>query len=122
MISRERSCRRKLRHLNYLEALHHAAKVPRNETVVIYPCAYCAGLHVGHSATTPEADLLMRIARTERRIAQTKMAIENASSLTQEEVQRHRQRLRDLCAHVGRLKSTTKAIPSAPKSSEPLTA
>ncbi len=41
LISRERSCRRKLRHLNYLEALRHAARVPQNETVVIYPCAYC---------------------------------------------------------------------------------
>lgn len=105
MISRKRSCRRKLRHLNYLEALHHAAKVPRNETVVIYPCAYCAGLHVGHSAATPEAALLRRIARAERRIARTKTALVNALSLTDEEIQRHRQRLRDLRSHLGRLKT-----------------
>ena len=50
-MSRERSCRRKLRHLDYLEAMRHAAEVPLNETVVIYPCVYCTGLHVGHSAT-----------------------------------------------------------------------
>ena len=105
MISRERSCRRKLRHLNYLEALRHAAKVPRNETVIVYPCNYCVGLHVGHSVPTPAAVLASRIARTERKIAQTKMALENATPLAKEEIQRQRQRLRDLGVHLGCLKA-----------------
>jgi len=75
-------------------------------TVVIHPCDYCAGLHVGHSAPTPEADLLRRIARTERRIARTKLALQNAASLTNEEIRRNRQRLNDRRAHLERLMAT----------------
>ena len=111
MISRERSCRRKLRHLNYLEAMRHAAEVPLNETVVIYPCVYCTGLHVGHSST-PEARLLRRIARTERRIARTTMTLESSASLTDEEIERQRQRLRDLRAHLAQLKPQVNATAS----------
>ena len=112
MISRERSCRRKLCHLNYLEAMRHAARVPLNETVVIYPCVYCNGLHVGHSAATPESRLLKRIARTERRIARTTMVLESSASLTDEEIERQRQRLSDLRAHLARLKPQVDATAS----------
>ena len=105
-MSRERSCQRKLRHLDYLEAMRHAVEVPLNETVVIYPCVYCTGLHVGHSAT-PKAKLLGRIARTERRIARTTMALESSASLTNEEIESQRQRLSDLRAHLAQLKTSS---------------
>ncbi len=53
----ESSCLRKIRHLNYLSALRHAVKVHNNETVVIYPCSYCEGMHVGHSVAENNGDL-----------------------------------------------------------------
>ncbi len=42
------SCLRKRRHPNYLSALHHAASLGEG-ALVIYPCAFCGGLHVGHN-------------------------------------------------------------------------
>ena len=42
------SCLRKLRHPNYLSALRHAAGLSQDNPLVIYPCPFCAGLHVGH--------------------------------------------------------------------------
>jgi hypothetical protein len=99
LISRERSCRRKLRHLNYFEALQHATKVPRNETVIIYPCGFCQGLHVGHSIQANK--LMQRLARTERRIAR----VEGVLPLTPDDLNRQQQSLRDLRRHLARLKA-----------------
>jgi hypothetical protein len=45
------SCLRKLRHPNYLSALRHAAGLSQDNSLVIYPCPFCAGLHVGHTRT-----------------------------------------------------------------------
>jgi hypothetical protein len=74
------SCLRKRRHIDYLSALRHAAALDRNSTVVVYPCEYCGGLHVGHQArtikrqprrkraSTPEDPLQRKIANTNRKI------------------------------------------------------
>jgi hypothetical protein len=43
----ELQCRRKLRHENYLSAMHHAMQLSQ-EDIVIYPCGICNGLHLGH--------------------------------------------------------------------------
>jgi hypothetical protein len=43
------SCLRKYRHSNYLSALHHAAALRPDNSLVIYPCPFCDGLHVGHT-------------------------------------------------------------------------
>ena len=43
------SCLRKCRHSDYLSALQHAARLGDDGDLVIYPCALCAGLHVGHA-------------------------------------------------------------------------
>jgi hypothetical protein len=67
-ISKKSACLRKLCHFNYLSALKHAARLPKNESLVIYPCGECKGLHVGHSINDPAWALQRRIARAERRI------------------------------------------------------
>ena len=43
------SCLRKFRHPDYLSALRHAALLGDDGSLVIYPCPFCAGLHVGHT-------------------------------------------------------------------------
>jgi hypothetical protein len=45
---RNRECTRKWRHLDYLSAIKHAVRLAQDETLAIYPCSYCDGLHVGH--------------------------------------------------------------------------
>jgi hypothetical protein len=42
-----RNCKRKLRHLNLLSALQHAARLG-DPDLHVYPCPVCSGLHVGH--------------------------------------------------------------------------
>lgn len=43
----ERNCKRKLKHPNYLSALVHAMSL-WDDSLVIYPCSVCGGLHLGH--------------------------------------------------------------------------
>jgi hypothetical protein len=43
------SCLRKFRHSNYLSALLHAASLSQDDSLTIYPCPFCGGLHVGHT-------------------------------------------------------------------------
>ncbi len=102
------TCLRKLRHIDYLSALLHAERVPRNETVVIYPCEYCGGLHVGHSVMAPpkNRELLRKLARTEQRIARAAKRLKSLAAFAQEdEAQRERQRLKDLHGYLESLKS-----------------
>jgi hypothetical protein len=89
--SRQWSCLRKLRHTNYLSAMQHAAQLPNNENISIYFCPTCDALHLGHN----------RLARTEKRIAR---AQERMEGLMAPYLERNQQRLRDLCAHLERLK------------------
>ena len=42
------SCIRKFRHPDYFSALRHAATLSEEDSLVIYPCVFCVGLHVGH--------------------------------------------------------------------------
>ncbi len=77
------SCLRKRRHTDYLSAIRHAATVDRNSTVVVYPCGYCCGLHVGHQ--TRKLERGFRRKRTSipddpslRKIAKAKSKIERA--------------------------------------------
>lgn len=73
------SCLRKRLHTDYLSAIRHAAAIDMNSAVVVYPCGYCGGLHVGHQTHTlekgrqkgtsiPEDPLLRKIAKTKRKI------------------------------------------------------
>lgn len=99
-------CRRKRRHLDYLSAIRHAALVPENETVVVYPCEFCGGLHVGHQTPTRQlnqspsvpGDLVSKgIARTKRRIERVLKQMHSAPTRRDPEMRRRaHQRLRDL--------------------------
>ena len=46
-------CARKLRHSDILSAFQHVKHLSRinkdNEKLVVYPCRYCLGLHIGKS-------------------------------------------------------------------------
>jgi hypothetical protein len=90
--SRLRNCQRKIRHTNYLSAIQHAAQLPANENISIYFCPTCGGLHLGHN----------RFVRTEKRIAR---ALERMEGLMAPYRERNQQRLRDLCAHLERLRT-----------------
>ena len=114
-------CGRKLRHLDYLSAMRHAINVPDNETVVIYSCSYCDGLHVGHQrwrkrddkrpphTTTSQPklvhDLAWRLARTERRIALFEARFANITNPKKDKIRRHDQRLRDMRKYLGSLQT-----------------
>ena len=56
-------CCGKLRHENYLTALHHGAylrSLHPSDSFTVYPCDFCAGLHLGHrNKTLPEQDLIL---------------------------------------------------------------
>jgi hypothetical protein len=112
-ISTKHDCLRKLLHTDYLSAIRHAAQIPHNDSVVIYPCSGCGEgekihLHVGHSTTDPIWALKLRIARTERRLLRSaellreaEIACENGEQLQQSITDRrnHLKRLRtDLAA------------------------
>jgi hypothetical protein len=58
------SCLRKFRHSNYLSALRHAAALSQDDSLIIYPCPFCDGLHVGHTGP----DTLKRLRRELRRV------------------------------------------------------
>ena len=113
-------CGRKLRHLDYLSAIRHAANVPENETVVIYPCSYCDGLHVGHqgwgkktnkrsSLTTGQPklvhDLAWRLARAERRIALVEARFSNLTNPRKDTIRKYSQRLGDMHRHLAWLQT-----------------
>jgi hypothetical protein len=89
--SRQGNCLRKRRHTNFLSAIQHAAQLPDNRNISIYFCPTCGGLHLGHN----------RFVRTEKRIAR---AQERMAGLMAPYLERNQQRLRDLCAHLERLK------------------
>ncbi len=44
----QKQCERKWRHENYLTAMQHARQLS-DPNIVIYPCGYCGGLHIGHA-------------------------------------------------------------------------
>lgn len=112
------SCIRKRRHIDYLSALRHAATLDRNSTVVVYPCDYCGGLHVGHQAPAveapakrkpeplPEDPLQRKIAKIQRRIEKKikhfETGVINPRPVT---VKKHRQSLRDMREHLALLES-----------------
>lgn len=115
-------CGRKLRHLDYLSAMRHAINAPDNdETVVIYSCSYCDGLHVGHqrwrkrddqrpthiATSQPKLvhDLAWRLARTERRIALVEARFANITNPRKDTICTHNQRLRDMWKHLGSLQT-----------------
>jgi len=56
-------CGGKLRHENYLTALHHGTylrSLHPTDSFSIYTCDFCAGLHLGHrNKTLPEQDLIL---------------------------------------------------------------
>lgn len=64
------NCRRKLKHINYLSALHHARHLG-DPDLLIYPCPICLGLHVGHDpiATRLKA-VRLNLAAIESRLAE----------------------------------------------------
>ena len=112
------SCLRKRRHIDYLSALRHATTLDRNYAVVVYPCDYCAGLHVGHQAlmikrrlrrkgtSAPQNPLLRDIARTKRkielRIKHFERGVTNPRPVT---VKKYQQSLTDLREHLVLLES-----------------
>lgn len=71
------SCKRKLRHDDYLSALCHASCLGDQNSLVIYPCEHCGGLHVGHggkgeSPRTYANTLEKWIARKQRKVRRLK--------------------------------------------------
>ncbi len=114
-------CGRKLRHLDYLSAMRHAANVPDNETVVIYPCSYCDAMHVGHQrwrkkdkkrprrtkTSQPKLvhDLAWRLARTERRIALVQARFANLTNPGENTISKYEQRLGDMRKHLACLQT-----------------
>ncbi len=114
-------CGRKLCHFDYLSALRHAANLPGNETVVIYPCSYCDALHVGHQrwrnwalrrqqntkTNQPKLahDLNWRLARCKRRIARAEAAIANIHNPRESTVRKYNQRLNDLRKYLAQLQT-----------------
>jgi hypothetical protein len=99
--SPESNCRRKIRHENYLSALRHAVGIPDNETIVIYPCPTCLGIHCGHGIDRA-SKLIRKLARTEQKIA---LARSNMKTLVPPYKARNQQRLKDLGRHAGWLKT-----------------
>lgn len=61
------NCRRKLRHRNYLSALHHASRLEHPD-LNIYPCTVCDGLHVGHDSTGESVRWLRKASKKLRAI------------------------------------------------------
>ena len=114
-------CGRKLRHIDYLSAMRHAINVPDNETVVIYPCSYCDGLHVGHQrwhdravrrqqnakASQPKLahDLTWKLARCVRRIASAEAALANIQTAGEPAIRKYTQRLGDLRKYLAQLQN-----------------
>jgi hypothetical protein len=96
MHSPESNCQRKIRHEDYWSALCHAATIPDNATVVIYPCPVCLGIHCGHGIDQP-SKLIRKLTRTERKIALAEAGME---ALVQPLRARNQQRLKDLRRHM----------------------
>ena len=72
----QKSCRRKLRHTDYLSALLHARSL-HDDRMVIYPCEFCHGIHLGHTRLYRD-ELAKRIKAIRRRIAKhTRLAEEH---------------------------------------------
>jgi hypothetical protein len=102
MPSEWHKCLRKRRHLDYWSAMQHANRLPDDGWLVIYPCEFCDGLHVGHLKHKPQTasellkDLAKRIRRTNRRIA--RMQAERAATPKSEveAIERYNQGLRTL--------------------------
>ena len=101
MHSPEANCRRKIRHENYWTALRHAVGIPDNETIVIYPCPICLGIHCGHGID-PASKLIRKLASTEQKIA---LARSNMKALVPPYKERNQQRLKNLGRHAGWLKT-----------------
>jgi hypothetical protein len=67
------NCKRKLRHVDYLSALLHASRLG-DPDLHVYPCAVCAGLHVGHDPDRIKRRTLAKeLASLERRITDLKL-------------------------------------------------
>jgi hypothetical protein len=109
-VSSRSSCERKLRHLDYFSALQHATNIPDNETVVIYPCRYCLGLHCGHSITAPKDVLQKRLTSTERKIGRATRKLECSAVQNAQETQSELQRLKDLSVHLEYLKAELRLL------------
>ena len=109
--------------------MQHARQVPENATVVIYPCFFCGGLHVGHQkgrrsnrkqdkspapnkcmaqnkpGNTPKAvhDLAWSLARIKRRIGLQTVRMSRSVNPPSETIRRHKQAIRDMREHLARL-------------------
>jgi hypothetical protein len=99
--SPESNCRHKIRHENYWTALLHAATIPDNATVVIYPCPVCLGIHCGHGIDLA-SKLIRKLARTERKITLAEAGME---ALVPPFRARNQQRIKDLRRHMKLLKA-----------------
>lgn len=113
-ISTKHNCLRKLLHTDYLSAIQHAARVPDNDSVVIYPCGGCGEkdemhLHVGHSMTDPIWKLKRQIARTDRRLSQSAELLLTAE-IGGEGAKSLQQSIRDRRAHLERLRANLAAL------------
>lgn len=85
-----RSCKSKLIHHNYLEAILHARAIEhhirKGQTIHIYPCEYCTGIHIGWSGRVPKT--LTRLRHSIRRIDKI-IANEGFQAKASEEVKQH---------------------------------
>jgi hypothetical protein len=113
-----RQCRRKYKHPDYLSALRHAAELG-DPTLVVYPCGYCGGLHVGHPPKPPPAvelphkvvdpalPVTVRLAELRKVLRRTYTRLHRAQKIQKrlhhplpEEGHRAEQRVRDLYRHL----------------------
>ncbi len=86
------TCLRKLRHDNFLSALHHARCID-DGGIGIYGCKFCAGLHLGHHSSTPST----KLRRNKGRLDRAREALRtNDGSMKPVKRQAYEQRIRDL--------------------------
>jgi hypothetical protein len=115
-----KSCFRKICHSNYLIALRHAARIPDNERVVVYPCNFCGGMHVGHLRQRPEIDpfydsikdasfeqLDSRIKRTKLRLARAQQRLGDLRASGSSSMGTAEQSLSDLSWYLAMLESVS---------------
>jgi hypothetical protein len=123
-------CGRKLCHPNYLSAMCHASRLSDQDTLGIYGCPWCGGIHVGHlksrnkraarALPTQEVsqskqhnpprmvhDLAWSMARIKRRIARKEAAIASFTNPRPKTIRRHTDSLRDMRRHLASLETQT---------------
>jgi hypothetical protein len=91
------NCRRKLRHRNYLSALHHARRLGHPD-LNIYPCSVCDGLHVGHNSTGESVGRLRKTRKKLRAIESRLQAIDRERQELEEQKKALLEKRRNLLA------------------------